>query len=303
MKKLLLLFLLVLVASSCANREAVKPMSTDKSKTYRVGLGMMEKHALFNRGFTFQLQEGEPFRPSIQILNEMPEANTFELYFLLDYKQTAVNYGGKQLKKIRMETAPNGSGQLDVELTGLPSGRHELLLVAVRNPDKPLMTDQLVSPMETYYYRRATLLIGSDKVTVPAFQDAAVGQLEGSKVRNVFLTRQKPTSVNDSLKRFKHEPGSSYYLHFFTRPEVEKYAVTALVNNEQAEQPVHFIRKTELKDGLISLPFAFEPPSGRPFSDLTLIVVENPFERIDDESGTYTKIPWMVYFNNKITVE
>ncbi len=265
---------------------------------------MMEKHALFNRGFTFQLNEGDPFQPSIEIRNEMPEASMFELYFLLDYKQIAVSYEGKPQKRIRMETAANSSGKLQVELSGLPSGRHEFLLVAVRNPDKPLMSDQLISPMETHFYRRATLLIGSDKAKEPEFRDVAVGLLEGGdKVRNVFLTRDKPSNVNDMLKLVKHEAGSSYQINFFTQPEVEKYAVTALLNNEQIDQPVQFVRKTELKEGLISLPFAFEPPGGRSSSELTLIVVENPYERIDDESGTYRKIPWNVYFNNKITIQ
>lgn len=307
MKKLLLLLLVVIAASSCTNREEAKPKQAAKpSAVYRVGIGMMEKHALFNRGFTFQLQEGDPFQPLIEIKNEMPEASVYELFFLLDYKQIAVNYEGKPQKKMRLETAANAAGKLQVELAGLPSGRHELLVVAVRNPDKPFVEGQMTSTLQAYYYRRATLLIGSDKAIIePAFQDVGVGQLDGPKTRNVFLTKGKPTNVNDMLKRFKHEPGSSYYLHFFTRPEVEKYAVTALVNNEQIEQPVpvQYLRKTELKEGVVSLLLAFEPQAGLPFNELTLIVVENPFERIEDDSGAQTKIPWSVYFNNKITVE
>jgi len=302
MKKWAILLLLTVLISSCSSVDA--SLNKKPTKTvHRIGLEMREKHALFDRGFTFQLKEKEAFVPEIKLVNEVPEESTYELLFLLDYKQIAVKHNGDFKKAVRVETAAQSTETVPVEIPDLPPGRHDLLVISARNPQNHLTSNEFVNGMKSNLYRRVTVIVGEDKAPSPTFEQVAAEALEDKKNGNVFLTQEPGVQNGDALKLFEYDGNPNVYMNFRGRPTVERYAVTMLVNGVQGEQPIRFIEKTGDLEGIVTIPATMQGIETDKPNEVLAIVAENPFGRPEDEQGKFTKLPLAVLFSNKITVQ
>jgi len=288
-----------IVVTSCSVIGA--PKTKPESTTNRIGVELREKNALYNRQFTFQLKEKETFAPEIRLINDTPDNSMYRLLFLLDFKQVAVKYNNELRQSVSVDTAARSAKQLKVELSDLPAGRHDLIVVAVKDPERHLTTAEYVNPVRTYIYRRVTLIVGDDTVRRPVYEPFAAEPSDSKQTGSVFMTEEPAARDNNWLTLFKYD--GEAYANFRTKPGVDHYAMTVLINGEQGGQTVRYIQKADGKDGVISLPVKLDGlQQGKP-NEVLVLVTENPFERVEDTAGNYMKLPWTVQFSNKITAE
>lgn len=288
-----------IVVTSCSVIGA--PKTKPESTTNRIGVELREKHALYNRQFTFQLKEKEPFAPEIRLINDTPDNSMYRLLFLLDFKQVAVKYNNELQQSVSVDTAARSAKQLKVELSDLPAGRHDLIVVAMKDPEKHLTTAEYVNPVRTYIYRRVTLIVGDDAVRPPVYEPFAAEPSDSKQTGSVFMTEEPAARDSNWLTLFKYD--GEAYANFRTKLGVDHYAMTVLINGEQGGQTVRYIQKADGKDGVISLPVKLDGlQQGKP-NEVLVLVTENPFERVEDTAGNYMKLPWTVQFSNKITAE
>lgn len=273
-------------------------------------IGLVDETAQTKTNFTHRLKSSAEYSPEIKIINHYPEKMEYRLFFLLDYKQTNVNYSNKEINYLDIEVEPKDEKNLTIKLSNIPDGLHDFIVVSVRNPNSYLTEQQLIPPPRTFIHRRVTLLVGENEnpPNVKFEEITNDSNVKFEKIDNdfskvlrgvVYLTsipKNSPGEVITLLNNYKNP----LWVNFAIEEQNTSFAIIALLNNEQVVLQNSFFHTSS--KGMVNYPLNISINKNNP-SNLTLAVIENPYTKIEDKTGELQNKPWSVIFANQITLE
>jgi len=152
--------------SNDKNSSSNKPKDTDNEE-FGIGLGFSDETSVDDTQTIHKFQQGYNYTPEVLVENNFPETFNYRLFFFLDYKQIKVTKNKKESSYINLKLGPKKSEKFHVNLPHVKEGLHDLVVIAIRDPDNYLEKAQYVDSMEISLSRRVALLVG-DKSNIPA---------------------------------------------------------------------------------------------------------------------------------------
>ncbi|CCF16791.1 putative lipoprotein [Brevibacillus laterosporus GI-9] len=254
--------------------------------------------ALTDKQETYVIKES--FAPTVGIINDFPKENSYLLLFFLDYRQIDVLFEGTLTKEIRVDVAKRSSKKMRIQLPEIEKGRHDFLVVLIRKPGSHLTKTHFVPSQDYYLSRRATLINGIDKM--PQVEFIKVIATEAVNIPNnlLFLSSKKPNSTSDILSLVNTKDiNGNLFLNYSTNRSNNQFAIITLLDNKQVSTPPIYIQTNS--KGLTNIPLNINIPIDNKPHEISNILIENPYERIEDDNKKYQNIPWDVKFTNKMT--
>lgn len=266
-------------------------------------LALTDDTALTQKYYTFQIDPEASFFPELRVVNDSPDSNPFALFFFLDYKQIPVTYEGQDTSVINLQVAPRSEIKFHITIPKLTVGRHDFIALAVRKPQVHLKEPRFIAPEQMFMARRITLIVGSDVSPRKNFTDIKGTNSNWPIDSIVVVTKEHPKNTLENITLIKRDESDKLWVNFLAKRPDQYFAVILLLDNEQVAIQNPFIRSSA--SGLISLPINPKVPQDNNSHELIAMVIESPFERIEDESGNFLikSVPWLVRFTNKITIQ
>lgn len=298
--KIIVYFLLIVSLTACNNgepletKETLTPFGPSSEDSFTIGLGVTSGKALSDNYFTYSIKSSEVFTPEITIVNDTPNENSFSLIFLLDYKQIPVITNKIEKYIVEKKLKPVTSEKFQISLPELTVGRHDLLVLATRESED-------INSDSIYMYRRGTLIVDKDKdVEIP------LNILESNKNKKlpeevVFASKEVPETIYDSVINFSKKDAQNLYLNFHSVAN-RNYVILTFLNNCLINESIANPFISIVESGNIHAPISI-PEILQPSNELFFAIVENPYERIEDDKGILNNIPWDVKFTDKIIIK
>ena len=297
-------------AEFAKNEDNPKLKTQGTKEVLGTSIGLVDETAQTRTNFTHRLKSSTEYSPEIKIINHYPEKMEYRLFFLLDYKQTKVNYNNAEINYMDIEVEPKNEKKFTIKLSDIPDGLHDFIVISVRNPNNYLTDQQLIPPPRTFIHRRVTILVGENE-NPPNVKFEEITNDSNVKFKKiddssnilrgvVYLTnvpRNTPTGEVITLLNSYQNP---LWVNFAIEEPNTSFAIIALLNNEQVVLQSTFFHTAS--KGMVNYPLNISINKNNP-CNLTLAVVENPYTKIEDKNGELQNKLWSVIFANQITFE
>jgi hypothetical protein len=245
--KVTFFIILLLFLTSCSGIEMSNSVSVEKSQKINSNPpqgGFEFNFDLENYITTEQIhfiKESEPYKANVEIINHFPIENSFRLFFLLDSKLINVNSNGKDVNYIDYNSLRTGiSTKKTFELPKLESGKHELIILLVRNPELQLDKEEFTN-FENFG-KRFIIVVGENKEDNYGEDTRDILVINNdsddyeNKSNNITYLVPHGESVNpeNAMTLKKHNsPKLSASLNFWNNKSDKRYSIIALDNDKQ----------------------------------------------------------------------
>lgn len=189
----------------------------------------------------------------------------------------------------------NQSKQFNVKFPHLDPGRHDILVLAIRDPDNTLEEKKMIAPENAFLSRRVTVLVDSDKS--PSIKFSNVQAKRDEEVSAVpFITTSSNRTFSGSLSLItKDELKQNLSLNMVSDMK-RKFAIICFFGNKQLKLEKPFI--SVISDGhfAVDLPQINKKEVKEP-QNLIIGVIPDPFESkgLTNSEG--------VLFSNILTIQ
>lgn len=194
--------------------------------------------------YSFVIEEGSPLLADLTISHTFPEELTYGLVMLVDYRQVPFSLNGKSARIHIVQMKPGVRYNFTLAVGPLPKGRHDLALIAIREPERHSFT--IIQQMRSTYspIRRATVTVGQPPlplnehhIELAAFSATPAGA-------GYYETWLSSTPGPEGVRlpaEVSASAGSNLYVVFgvpdshVVEDEMVTYAVVGFLDNEQTE--------------------------------------------------------------------
>ncbi|MDT3766397.1 hypothetical protein [Priestia filamentosa] len=303
MRKLKLFFLLITILFTGCNiqdgqiNNEESESSKEKNKTSEnvqpIGttLGMFDKDtALSKSNTTFELKNGDSFDPYISIHNRDQKENMFRIFFILDYKQSYVQYNKRQVNYIDVLLESNEKKKLDIKLDDLSNGLHDFVIFCIRRPDDLLTKQKFFPPGHFNIVKRTTLIVGDNQ----DYEKVNYKNLDVETTTNeipLFVSKESRNTMRGEVSTLVNHNESPLWINFPTKSN-NNYALLTFWGKELRNANFYHADN----QGVANIPLNFKMKSDE---NLFVALVENPYTIVDEKSHS---IPWDIQTTNRISV-
>lgn len=241
------------------------------------------------------MKSSEIFSPEITLINDNPDGNDFSLIFLLDYKQIPIITNKEKKLIVEKNLKPVSEEKFQISLPELTVGRHDFLALAIRNSED-------INSDNIYMYRRGTIIVDQDKDV-----EISSSNLDSEKSTNlpegvIFASKELPETINDSVINFTKDDVQNLYLNFHSVAN-RNYVILTFLNNNLINESIANPYISILESGNNHVPVTMPKRSLASYNELFFAIVENPYDRVEDDNGSLKTIPWDVNFSDKIIIK
>lgn len=190
---------------------------------------------------------------------------------------------------------PNEERNIEVEIPKLKTGNHDLLLLAVRQPEFTLKENRYIPGDYIYITNRKTLIIDKEIEQV-----SETLNVNGKRTEELFpglIVSNKPNdSIENSLSYINNY--DNLWLTIPYSDEASEIAVIILINGNEINHKFRLIKPSVLGPGVVSVPLkeVLKKVNKDKRNELIAIAIENPFQPQENIMHKKNR-----YFTNKIT--
>lgn len=197
-------------------------------------------HYIFNQkdktSLIHRIEEGETYKASIEITNNFSFENSFRLFIFVDDKLTKVLNNDKNVNFIDFTSLqPSKSKTEYFSLDNLHEGKHELVALLVRKPEKHLLKEEYINFVN--FTKEFTIIKGKESIDTFTKKTRTI-EIEDTNYSGpelTYLTKQNAikdpkntiTLINSDQNVFKST------LNFWNELPDTVYSIIAMDNNEQ----------------------------------------------------------------------
>lgn len=257
-------------------------------------LGLFDESTIDNKQIFHNIEEGTNYTPTVKITNLYSTSNTYRLFVLLDYQQNDFIIDDKSNSHLDLHLEPNETKEINIELLDIKKGRHDFLIVCVRDPDNHLDKKQFVPAPNAYISRRTTLVVGKDlspPVDYKIFKDS-----EEIESADPFITKAgELPSVRNAVTLLKETETKNMNLNIPNKEEENTFAIVAFIAEKQLTIKHPYVKLTS--SGQFTIPFSDHIDIPNTANNMFVLIAEDPYqqkniERVDD-----------VIFSNLISIK
>jgi hypothetical protein len=229
------------------------------------------------------IQANEKYTPDITIKNYYPEKYLFRIFFLLDYEQVEVLHNGEFKTYIDMDLQSNSEESFQIEIPNMKNGLHDMVAIAVIEPDIPLDEKEL-SPAVSILMKRTPVIVANE--TIPSISYNEMDKLSTVRSEEFFVSNYPSVERQDSVSLVPYKKANEMWLNIpISNPNI-KIAVFAILDTKQVIMQKPFLSSTT--PGTIHLPLNFPEKEG----NLILGLVESPFIKVNYENDVPRVVRW-----------
>jgi len=241
---------------------------------------------------TFYVAPQTSFHVDVLLANFTAEPLAYVLVPLLDYRQVEM----ARPFDTPLVVQPGQRVEASLTLPSLEVGLHDLLVLAIR-----VISGQRGGALEydVLSHRANVLVNASDAVILPVPTVPAHITENPFPADWVILNDSEFDSVTKKFFDDSSHP-KQYFVHVANgNSTTERYAIVAFVTNEEGNQVSAAPRYVDVPGtSVVSVVAARSPLSG----ELSVVVVQNPFARLEPEQGSLASTTELVLSTNRIFI-
>jgi hypothetical protein len=252
-----------------------------------VSLGLYNVDGNIETSSTFHINEGEKLEKFISIGNLIDNSRKYKILLFVDFKQSSFLVDNNKVKSFDVEIDSNKTLEIPVAIDNLENGFHDIFFAIVKNPDNKSLDNKyrVMTDMSHMLFIRFNTVVESStkpKINFTEFKTSNNPRLSGvilTKENNYKSWLTEKVKANQELKYYIHLENNSY-------KNINEYAVIVLQDWKQV--PIKDQEALFTKVGYnqsISIPSAVTTPSKRGVTDLTPILIHNPYGNLEDQIG------------------
>lgn len=226
----------------------------------------------------------EPYTPQITVINHLSSKQKYRLFFFLDYNQINVSKDGKTMSSIDVTLKKNEQSIFNVHVDNkIKEGRHDFIVVLLRQPDFYLKENRYIPEDQFFMYRRVALFSGDTEYAashIPFkidYSTLPVIPTDNQFVQPIITTIETLDIGKNFISFVKKN--SLIYINIINSEPGKKLAVVALTNRGQIPLKKNFLQVD--KTGLLRYPLNVNDIQAP--TNFYTITVEDPFISLTDE--------------------
>ncbi|WP_027086102.1 hypothetical protein [Cohnella panacarvi] len=273
MLKRMILLLAVVLASGCGNggNEASGGRPQDSGES--MGFGLWGDGALDD----YQLIHAVPsdrYTLNMTILNDYSEPHAYRVLFFVDYTAVPIRHNGQVVSQIDVTVpARDRIENRKVVLFDLPSGKHQVLAILIKEPDSGLENGAFVPSPEVYMSRKLEVRVGSSAEAPTSVPQNVPTIAVANRAFAPFVTAERPSEERAVRRALTLLPSSGeLWLNAYAEAGQSYLALAVTPTGDMLFERHYRADKT----GMASLPLEWKhPPQG---SHPLIVVVKAPFD-------------------------
>jgi hypothetical protein len=240
----------------------------------------------------FHIQAGDAFTTSLILSTGYDEPYPVLVSVILDYEQVRFSLDGREGLLHYLEVPSGVDLEMPMEVAVQTAGRHDLFVIAFREPDShPVDPQDRLPPALSVGGRRTVICV--DDCTVPArdLPVTHVGQLAGASTHGTISALPLLPGSDRPQQRLlltsNAWPGEPVALELWAKNDTEQtrdYIVLAFLDFQQiAFGSFEAIHLSMPPGSEIFIPGAVKVPDERGLHELQFVYIFDPFQAIDTE--------------------
>jgi hypothetical protein len=259
---------------------------------------------------TFSLAPGTTFEGQIIFGNDTGSEMDFLLFCLLDYIQTPCIKGQDEVV-FRFKLESGQQEVMDVYLSGLGEGLHDLLVVVFYLPDVHLTDPQFRQDSRFLYtFHRVNVIVGDDhqKLEIEYHPFNEPDEFAARGINVLTLTQAKPQSPWDSPWHFADvSAGESIAFHLWwnnAQAFPTTFAVVAFMDYRQAPisgdlSVLYGELASHRRADIVGSAMAPRSPN---LHEFVVLVIENPYTTLAQQALVDQPVPFFVYSSDRVLI-
>jgi hypothetical protein len=282
-----LMFLIFL--SSCSGIPDVKPVHTETG-SFAFGIDLIYNQE--NSKIHFLRDANSYYSPTVKIMSELEDKDTFRLFFFLDFEHVEIYHKGNKKLFIDVDVQPIDEKLVDVKIESVPEGTHDFIVIAARSMDKLLNKEKFINYQEIFIYQRVQLIVGNkddNKHNKITYKEVEV--ISDEILHGMYLSGKESFKSKDIYSLISIDEVQDAWLHLSSYEKDSRFALIAFSYERQLPIEYTFIQVNEI--GKVSIPLSMPIVDKYKPQNIAVGLFKDPF-KVEKEFAKFT---------NKLTVD